>query len=85
MAAKPTRGDLVEIARQILHRKVTPIAGAAGIWQAIAECNYEGFEDLRVWAGLAGEWQDSPEDRVALNELIVAEAKRLVENWDSQS
>jgi hypothetical protein len=45
----------------------------------IAEEDYEGFEDRRVWSGLASEWQEHPEHREALDEQIRDEARILLE------
>ena len=74
-----TLDEVLATARRIVNAEVPAHEGALHIWRLIAEENYEGFEDLRIWSGLASEWQERPEHRDALEEDIVDEARLLVE------
>jgi hypothetical protein len=76
--ASSTLEEVLETAQRIVDAEVSPHQGAARIWRLIAEENYEGFEDLRVWAGLASEWQEHPEHREALDQDIREEAQALL-------
>ena len=73
-----TLSRVLATAQEIVRAEITPYQGAARIWRLIAEADYRGFEDLRVWAGLASEWQDHPEHRDALDEDIRDEARLLL-------
>ena len=75
--------DLVNTAQRILAGEITPYRGAAHIWRVMAEANYEGYEDLRVWVGLASEWQEHPEDRELLDGDIRDAARDLVGRYPS--
>jgi hypothetical protein len=69
---------VVEAASLVVAGEIEPYEGAARIWRLISEANYDGFEDLRVWAGLASEWREHPDHRQKLDRDIREEAARLV-------
>jgi hypothetical protein len=71
--------EVLATARRIVACEVSPYRGAAHIWRLIAEQDYRGFEDLRIWAGLASEWQEHPEHRDALDADIRDEAQLLLD------
>lgn len=77
--ASATLTEILSTARQIVDADVSPYKGAAHIWRLAAEENYEGFDDLRVWAGLASEWQEHPQHRETLDANIRDEAQILLE------
>ena len=75
----PVLAEVLATARRIVDGDVAPYRGAAHIWRLIAEEDYRGFDDLRVWAGLAGELEEHPEHRDALDQDIRDEARVLLE------
>jgi hypothetical protein len=77
--ASSTLQEVPATAQRIVDSELPPDQGAAHIWRLIAEENYDGFEDLRVWSGLASEWQEHPEHREALEHDIRDEARILLE------
>jgi hypothetical protein len=64
-------------ARQIVAGAVSPIEGASWIWRK-ASYQVQEAGDLRVFVGLASEWDDHPEDRTRIEEQIVQEASELL-------
>ena len=79
MADDPLMQEALRVAEQIVRGDVEPYPGAAAIWGRMAEENGEYREELRVFVGLASEWQDHPEHRDALDGDIRDEARQLVE------
>ncbi|MCP9492019.1 MAG: hypothetical protein MSC31_19410 [Solirubrobacteraceae bacterium MAG38_C4-C5] len=71
--------EVLAIAEQIVRGDVEPYRGAAAIWARMAEEEGEYRDDLRVFVGLASEWQDHPHHRDALDGDIRDEARQLVE------
>lgn len=70
--------DVLAVARDIAFDRVQPYRGAAAIWARMAEED-EGYpEMLRVFVGLASEWQEHPEYRLALEADIRQEARLLI-------
>jgi hypothetical protein len=66
------------MASEIENGGVRPIDGARWIWSNIYHrLDREG--DLRVFVGLASEWDDYPLGRVEIEQAIVEKARRLVE------
>lgn len=76
--------EVVEMARRIVGRKVDPYRGAAGIWAYLAERGLGYPEDLRIFVGLASEWQDDPAHRSALEIDIREEARNLLARIDER-
>ncbi len=71
--------DVVAVARQIVADEIKPYEGAAAIWSRLAEADDEYPASLRVFVGLASEWQDHPEYRPGLEDDIREEAQRLID------
>jgi hypothetical protein len=65
-------------AAKIVSGTMTPYKGAAAIWAALAEEPGEYPEELRIFVGLASEWQDHPEHRSSLDDDILDEARKLL-------
>jgi hypothetical protein len=64
-------------AEQIVQGDITPYDGASWIWRsAYRRVEHEG--DLRIFVGLASEWEDNPEYRDQYDEDIVDEARTLL-------
>ena len=80
MAERELMDDVVVFARDIVVGKVDPYRGAAAIWARMAEDDEEYPQELRVFVGLASEWQDHPEHRAALDADIREEARRVIES-----
>lgn len=80
MAKRAVMDRAVEVARDILLEKIDPYRGAAAIWARMAEEDEEYPDSLRVFVGLASEWQDHPEHRDALEADIRDEARRIVDS-----
>lgn len=76
------QGALWRLARhkasEIVAGCVTPTEGAHWIWSHVCDRPQSGG-DLRVFIGLASEWDDSPEHRTELDLHIVAAARWLFE------
>lgn len=75
----------ITIAQQILRGDVEPYQGAAAIWRQMAEDDAEYPAELRVFVGLASEWQDHPEHREALDNDIRDEARQLADRHRLQN
>jgi hypothetical protein len=66
-----------EFARQIIAGETSPYEGARRIWWEVA--NEPGADSsLRIFVGLASEWEDSPRYRHEYEADIIEEAQRLV-------
>jgi hypothetical protein len=72
--------DVRSVARDIVLDRVERYRGAAAIWARMAEEDEDYPEALRVFVGLASEWQDHPEHRAALDADIREEAQRVIES-----
>jgi len=72
--------DVLALASDIVLDRVQPYRGAAAVWARMAEEDEESPEVLRVFVGLASEWQDHPAHRSALDADIREEAQRLIES-----
>ncbi len=66
---------------QIASGAVAPFVGAAWIWRS-ASWRVEDEGDLRIFAGLASEYEDHPDDAVHIGAQIVAESKELLGRTD---
>lgn len=64
-------------AKQIVDGEITPYDGASWIWRS-ASLRVEREGDLRIFEGLASEWEDDPEHRQGYDEQIVEEARVLL-------
>lgn len=80
MANETLMADLLAVANDIVFDRVEPYRGAAAIWARMAEEDEDYPEALRVFVGLASEWQDHPEYRPALEIDIREEAQRVIES-----
>lgn len=80
MVREPVLHEVLGVARQIVHNEVSPYKGAAAIWRVIAEEEGEYPRELRVFVGLASEWQDQPDYRDAYEQDIREEAQLLLEH-----
>ncbi len=73
------------IAQEILAGEIPPALGAKRIWRLFAERIANTGDsyprDIRVWVGLASEWEDSPSHREAYEADILDEARLLVERY----
>lgn len=68
--------SVVALATQIAAGEVDPQVGASRLWLLRTElASLE--QELRVFAGLASEWQDAPGQRAALEDDIRRAADRL--------
>jgi hypothetical protein len=66
-----------EHARRIIAGEVSPYEGARRIWWDIA--NEQGADpSLRVFTGMASEWEDDPHHRPEYEAEIIAEARQLL-------
>lgn len=66
------------MAEQIVSGAVTPVEGASWIWRnAYHRIERGGY--LRVFVGLASEWEDHPSYRAKYDERIVDESKILLQ------
>jgi hypothetical protein len=73
-----------ESARRIVDGEVTPYEGAREIWWEVA--NEDGAdESLRIYVGLASEWEDAPAHRLQYEAMIMEEARRLAVSGKGQS
>lgn len=64
-------------ARQIIAGETSPYEGARRIWWDVA--NEPGADSLlRIFVGLASEWEDSPRHRQEYEADIIEEAQRLL-------
>lgn len=70
--------EALSIADRVVEGRLAPQDGALTIWAALAETREPYPEDLSIFIGLASEWQDSPQDRSALETDICSEARRLL-------
>ena len=80
MAERALMDDVLAVADDIVLDRVEPYRGAAAIWARMAEEEADYPEALRVFVGLASEWQDHPEHRPALEADIREEAERVIES-----
>lgn len=70
-----------DTAARIVAGDVSPYDGAAWIWRkAYNRADREG--DLRIFVGLASEWEDHPNQRPLLDAAIVEEARILLERHE---
>lgn len=65
-----------QVARELTHGTVTPIEAARRIWR-IARLAPSAEPWLRVFVGLASEWEDDPGNRASYEEEIRSEALHL--------
>jgi hypothetical protein len=66
-----------EHARRMISGEVSPYEGAKRIWWELA--NEPGADpSLRIYVGLASEWEDDPDHRAHYEGYMVEEARRLV-------
>ena len=79
MSERALLDDVVAVARDIVLDRVEPYRGAAAIWARMSEEHQDYPEALRVFVGLASEWQDHPKHRAALEADIREEAHRVIE------
>ena len=70
----------VAVANEILQGNVAPYDGAKALWRIRSQLA-ELEEALRVFVGLASEWDDSPSTRTAHERDIVAEADKFRARW----
>lgn len=80
MVREPLLREVLAVARKIVQNEVSPYQGAAAIWSALAEEEGEYPKELRVFVGLASEWQDQPDYRDAYEQDILDEAQLLLEH-----
>jgi len=71
-----------EYARQIVDGEVTPYEGARKIWFVANESRVD--DSLRIFVGLASEWEDDPAHRPQYEAMIVEEARRLAVSGEGQ-
>ena len=64
------------VAQQIDDGEVPPAAGASWIWKSVYH-RIEREGDLRIFVGLASEWEDHPDDRPTIDARIVAAANEF--------
>lgn len=83
MVLEPVLREVLTIAQQIVTNELPPNRGAAAIWRVLAEEDGEYPDELRVFVGLASEWQDNPDHRDAYAEDIRDEARSLIERHRS--
>ena len=70
-------------ARRIVAGEASPYEGARRIWSNIA--NEPGADpSLKIFAGLAGEWEDDKTHRAAYEADIMEEARRLLGEAECQ-
>jgi hypothetical protein len=67
------------IAQKICDGHVTPIEGAREIWKITLECR-ELTDELGIFSGRASEYEDLPDMRDRISEMIVHEAQSLIGN-----
>lgn len=79
LVSEPVLREILAIAQRIVRGEITPYKGAAAIWSILAEEGNEYPEELRVFVGLASEWEDQPDHRDAYGEDIREEAQLLLE------
>jgi hypothetical protein len=84
VSTEPAADALVEeavaVANSILQGETDPYRGAKRLWaMEVALVLVE--EDLRVFAGLASEWEDVPNQREEYEREIVAAADRFRARW----
>jgi hypothetical protein len=73
------RRALIAICRAIDVAEVTPRAGAARIWQLMAEADYPpDTDEFRVFVGAVSQIQDHPEHEAAYEADIRAEARSII-------
>ena len=72
--------DAVGVANSILQGETDPYRGAKRLWAVEVELAAVE-EDLRVFAGLASEWEDAPNQRDGYEREIVAAADRFRARW----
>jgi hypothetical protein len=65
-----------DVARRLVGGTVAPIEAARRIWR-IATLAPSAMPQLRVFIGLASEWEDDPDNRSTYEEEIRSEALRL--------
>ena len=65
-------------ARRILTGETPPIEGARWIWRG-ASYRVQEEGDLRIFIGLASEWDDHPDTRPEIDRQIVEEAAELLD------
>lgn len=83
MVLEPVLREVLTIAQRIVKNELPPYRGAAAIWRVLAEEEGGYPDELRVFVGLASEWQDNPKHRDAYAEDIRDEARALIERHGS--
>lgn len=89
MPGRAESGVLVtlEICQMIIDERMTPIAGARMIWWKVAGLVPELAQDLRLFVGLASEWEDDDAHRAEYEDQIIdlaAETLRQPPNWQDE-
>jgi hypothetical protein len=67
----------VSIAHRIVHYEIDPADGAHALWR-IRSAVVPFEEALRVFVGLASQWDELPEQREQLTKEIVVQADRFM-------
>jgi len=76
----PERLKALVIAEKILAGEIPPFAGARRIWALYVDRDALP-DDIRVWVGLASEWEDQPAHREAYEADILDEARLMLERF----
>jgi hypothetical protein len=63
-------------AAEIVNGSIAPAQGALWIWSNVSH-RFDREGDLRIFVGLASEWEDHPESRREIEASIVDAARRL--------
>lgn len=66
-----------EFARQMIFGELSPYEGSRRIWWDVAN-ESDSDPSLRVFVGLASEWEDTPQYRLEYEDDMVAEARRML-------
>ena len=67
-----------EIARKVVERTLTPYVGARRIWREIYT-RFPELHQLRVFVGLASEYEDDESHRDEYSQMIADECKNLLQ------
>ena len=78
MLDEQTLAAVLSVARRIVNNEVAPYEGATAIWSLLAGEEGDYPEDLRIFVGLASEYQDHPHHREAYDRDIREEAQALL-------
>lgn len=69
-----------EYARKICNGKISPVDGARVIWKVSLDCE-ELTKELGIFGGRVSEYDDLPDVRDRISELILSEATSLLSNF----